>query len=128
MHIQRKARTRMRRDAFALVFFAAASPAALAQQANATFATPVDNAALDAQRGGDGTLVNTVDIDIDLDGTVDGNTAIDNVTGQNLIDGGSFANNAGIATVIQNSGNNVLIQNGMAVSVQFLGATTAAPP
>lgn len=129
MHIQRKARTRLPRAA---VLFALIAPTAFAQQApvdaQATFAHPVGAAALDAQRGGDGTLVNTVDIDIDLDGEVSDNTANNLVSGQNLIDGGSFANNAGIATVIQNSGSNVLIQNGMAVSVQFIDMTSASPP
>jgi hypothetical protein len=60
-------------------------------------------------------------VEADNDGTVSGNVAHDNVTGQNVVDGGSFSNAAGILTVIQNSGNNVLIQNGTAVNVQFGG-------
>lgn len=72
---------------------------------------------LDAMRGGDdtNTTINTVDVD----GRVDGNTASNIVTGTNSISDGSFANSAGISTVIQNSGANVLIQNGMVVNVQF---------
>ena len=129
MHTPAKARTRLHYAVFACLLPIGFAPTVHAQQApQAPFAHPVDPAALDAQRGGDGTLVNTVDIDIDLDGEVGGNTASNLVSGQNLIDGGSFANNAGIATVIQNSGSNVLIQNGMAVSVQFLGSTSATPP
>lgn len=110
--------------------FVLIAPAAFAQQAprTPTFAQPVDPATLADQRGGDGTFDNTVDITVDVNGTVDGNTAIGTIAGNNLIDGGSFANNAGIATVIQNSGANVLIQNGMAVSVQFIDMAGAAPP
>jgi len=76
--------------------------------------------ALDAQslatlRGGDGQLR----IEVDNVGTVEGNTANQVVTGDNRIDGGAFANAAGLTTVIQNSGSNVLIQNGAAVNVRF---------
>src|SRR5690349_21764503 len=48
---------------------------------------------------------------MDVDGNVQDNTAINNVTGRNIITGGSFANASGLSSVIQNSGNNVLIQN-----------------
>lgn len=54
------------------------------------------------------------------DGNVGGNTATGVITGDNTVDGGAFANAAGINTVIQNSGANVLIQNGTAVNVQFV--------
>lgn len=70
--------------------------------------------ALDALRGGDD-VGNTVNID----GTVTGNTADRIVSGTNTIQDGAFANANGISTVIQNSGSNVLIQNGMVVTVQF---------
>ncbi|MBB1472411.1 MULTISPECIES: carbon storage regulator [unclassified Luteimonas] len=60
-------------------------------------------------------------VEVDNAGTVTGNVAHDNVTGQNVVGGGAFGNAAGISTVIQNSGNNVLIQNGTAVNVQFGG-------
>lgn len=82
------------------------------------FAAPVAVDALDALRGGtdnDTTITNVSDVD----GSVDGNTAINAVTGGNLVDGGAFGNAAGLSTVIQNSGNNVLIQNSTVVSVQF---------
>ena len=48
---------------------------------------------------------------MDLDGTVAENAAMNNVTGTNIITGGSFTNAGGLTTTIQNSGNNVLIQN-----------------
>ncbi|MCC8364349.1 hypothetical protein LK996_14845 [Lysobacter sp. A6] len=125
MDTQCNARTCPRRTAAGCAWLLAfAAPIAFAQ--SQSFGTPVDPATLESQRGGDGTIV--VDIDIDLVGQVDDNTASNIVTGQNLIDGGSFANSAGIATVIQNSGSNVLIQNGMAVSVLFVDPGVAAPP
>ena len=53
----------------------------------------------------------------ELDGTLNGNTAVDSVTGSNLISNGAFANASGLSTAIQNSGNNVLIQNSTIVNV-----------
>ncbi len=73
--------------------------------------------ALAALRGGD-----SVDNQVDIHGQVDGNTAQNTISGGNTLGGGAFANASGIATVIQNSGSNVLIQNGMVVNVQFAGA------
>lgn len=86
---------------------------------DAAFGTPaVAGDALDDLRGGtdNKTIVTNVS---DVDGKVDGNTAINAVTGGNLVDGGAFGNATGLSTVIQNSGNNVLIQNSTVVSVQF---------
>ena len=81
--------------------------------------TPIDAAVLERLRGGDG----TVDNDVLIDGTVGGNTADHIVSGANAISDGSFANASGINTVIQNTGSNVLIQNGMVVNVQFVAPT-----
>ena len=54
-----------------------------------------------------------------LDGAVYENTANDLVTGYNMISDGSLTNNAGMNTVIQNSGNNVLIQNAVILNIQM---------
>lgn len=43
-------------------------------------------------------------------------------TGKNIIDGGSFDNLQGIAHVIQNSGNNVIIQDNTTFNIQFVEA------
>lgn len=80
---------------------------------------PVDAGELDQLRGGE----STVDNDVLIDGTVEGNTADHIVSGANVISDGSFANGNGINTVIQNTGSNVLIQNGMVVNVQFVAPT-----
>lgn len=77
---------------------------------------PIDAAALEQLRGGDEDIVEN---DIRVDGEVVGNSADHIISGANLIDGGAFGNAAGVSTVIQNSGSNVLIQNAMIVNVQF---------
>ncbi len=97
------------------------SPTASADEGRtAGIGTPVDVQELDRLRGGE----STVDNDVLMDGTVEGNTADHIVSGSNAISDGAFANANGINTVIQNTGSNVLIQNGMVVNVQF---TAPAP-
>ena len=54
--------------------------------------------------------------DMDLDGVVSGNHASNLMTGQNVVTDGSLSGNAGLATVVQNTGNNVLIQNATIVT------------
>lgn len=81
--------------------------------------SPIDIEQLGGLSGGD----STVDNDVLIDGTVDGNTADGIVSGSNVIGGGAFDNASGIHTVIQNTGSNVLIQNGMVVNVQFVPPT-----
>ena len=94
-------------------------PTAAAEQAEpaaaGAFGAPVADAALSALRGGDG----QVTVAVGNQGTVDGNTASQVVAGDNRIDGGAFAHSAGLTTVIQNSGSNVLIQHGTALNVRF---------
>lgn len=73
---------------------------------------------LSALRGGDGSQTENL---IDVDGSVDDNTAHHITSGTNSIADGAFSNASGINTVIQNSGSNVLIQNAMIVTVSFAG-------
>lgn len=54
-----------------------------------------------------------------LGGTVGNNTAINTVSGNNVIDSGSFANAQGLPMVIQNSGSNVLIQNATVINLRL---------
>ena len=54
-----------------------------------------------------------------ITGAVTGNSATQVVTGTNAISANSFSGASGLPTVIQNTGNNVLIQNGVIVNVQF---------
>jgi hypothetical protein len=51
-------------------------------------------------------------------GTVENNSATNVVTGNNTISA-SFAGATGVPMVIQNTGNNVLIQNATIVNVQL---------
>jgi hypothetical protein len=66
-----------------------------------------------------GTNITTTTNLMTLNGTVSNNTDVDVMSGLNSIGGGSFAGSAGIPMVIQNSGDNVLIQNATIVNVQF---------
>ena len=47
------------------------------------------------------------------------NSAVNVVTGANIVTEGSFSNASGLPMVIQNSGANVLIQNATIINVQF---------
>lgn len=65
--------------------------------------------ALDQQRAGQ-----EVDLHLnlmDVKAQLDDNQAINTVTGSNLIGGGAFGNASGLPVAVQNSGNNVVIQN-----------------
>ena len=93
------------------IVFVLGSPAA-----NADLGTPVSQAALDEQRGGDEEIVNNF---IRITGEVTDNTAEQVVTGANNIGEGSFANASGITSVVQNTGANVLIQSATIVNVKF---------
>ncbi|MGI4720452.1 MAG: hypothetical protein ACRYGO_04380 [Janthinobacterium lividum] len=61
----------------------------------------------------------TIHNEATLGGTVGNNTAINTVSGNNIIDSGSFANAQGLPMVIQNSGSNVLIQNATVINLQL---------
>ena len=54
-----------------------------------------------------------------LNGTMSDTEARDTVSGSNVVSGSAFGNSAGLPTVIQNSGNNVLIQNATIVNVRM---------
>lgn len=73
----------------------------------------LDDQALEARRGG-----TEVVSDMKLNGVVSDNAAYNLVTGGNSISGGAFAGSSGMPMVIQNSGNNVLIQSATIVNVQ----------
>jgi hypothetical protein len=55
--------------------------------------------------------------DQDLNGVVQGNAAINTQSGNNNVSGDAFQDTAGFVTVIQNTGNNVLIQNSTIVNI-----------
>jgi hypothetical protein len=77
---------------------------------------PVTAAQLDAQRGGTDTSPVTINTNM-LNAKLFDNSAIGNVTGNNTITEGAFSGASGLPTVIQNSGNNVIIQNGTVLNL-----------
>lgn len=60
--------------------------------------------------------------DVNQNAALEDNTLTAAETGKNIIDGGSFDNLQGIAHVIQNSGNNVIIQDNTTFNIQFVEA------
>jgi len=81
----------------------------------AGFDDPLAAADLGGLRGGADTLNNTMR----LDGAVTDNTAVNVLSGANAIGSGSFSNASGLATAIQNSGANVLIQNATIINIEM---------
>lgn len=52
-----------------------------------------------------------------LEAVLTDNTATDSVTGNNTIDAGSFSEASGVFSIIQNTGNNVIIQDSTIITV-----------
>jgi hypothetical protein len=73
----------------------------------------VDTATLQKLSGGSDVIQKMM-----LTGTVSNNQSDHLLTGDNALNGGSFNGAAGLNTVIQNTGNGVLIQNATIVNVQ----------
>ena len=69
--------------------------------------------ALSAQRGG-----TEVATESSLQGVVTNNQTVNSTTGGNQIGGGALTGVSGVPVVIQNTGNNVLIQSSTIVNVQ----------
>jgi len=55
--------------------------------------------------------------DQNQDGDVTDNVAIGNTNGDNLINGDAFSDSSGFLSTVQNTGNNVLIQNSTIINV-----------
>lgn len=93
---------------------APASAAAVPARTNPFGASPLDDGALAARRGG--TEVVSV---MRLRGVVANNQVSNATTGNNTMSDGALAGASGLPMVIQNTGNNVLIQNATIVNVQM---------
>ncbi len=72
--------------------------------------------ALASERGGSAFPVNNIN---ELNAQLYDNQAAGNVTGTNSVSGSAFAGISGFATVVQNSGNNVIVQNATILNVQL---------
>ncbi len=88
----------------------------LAEETRGVLRKPVPAKTLADKRGG--AEFKTVTNLNDVRGTVENNSATNVVTGSNTISA-SFAGATGVPMVIQNTGNNVLIQNATIVNVQL---------
>ena len=82
-------------------------------------ATVIEDSQLATARGGADTGSQTTLNQNNTSGTVSGNVASQLTTGSNTISENSFSNSSGIPVVIQNSGNNVLIQNSTILNLQL---------
>lgn len=74
---------------------------------------------LDNARGREGIDITTLN-NMNVRATLSGNQANNNINGYNIIDHGSFMQASGITSVIQNSGNNVIIQDSTVVNVTIV--------
>ena len=71
--------------------------------------------ALAAQRGGQAVTVNVNE----LDGKLHDNSAINTISGNNYLSQDAFSHSSGLPVAIQNSGNNVLIQNSFILNFEM---------
>ncbi len=78
------------------------------------FGKPVPDQVLAHYRGGHEISLNEQNLGAHLFD----NQAYNNVTGDNQVSGHAFAGTSGVPTVIQNSGNNVIIQNATILNVK----------
>ena len=104
----------MFRQACTAIFLAVVATTAMAQ---ATFDTPVPNVQLSTMTGGSD-VTNNLNKQ-QLNGAVSNNQASHTYSGDNSVMGTAFSGSAGLPTVIQNTGNNVLIQNATIVTVRM---------
>ena len=83
-------------------------------------ASVIDEGQLGASRGGaELEPVNQTVNQNNTTGAVTGNVATNLTTGSNNISDSAFSNSAGVPVVIQNTGNNVLIQNSTILNLQL---------
>ncbi len=83
-------------------------------------ATILSDDELNAHRAREHIEVDQITInDQTQDGDVTDNVAIANTNGDNLINGDAFTNSSGFMSTVQNTGNNVLIQNSTIINVSI---------
>lgn len=76
---------------------------------------PIEKHVLDAKRGRQQTVINTMETDARLHD----NRAVDTVSGGNFIGDNAFSASSGLPVAIQNSGNNVIIQNSFILNMDM---------
>lgn len=80
-----------------------------------TFGTPMPDQELDQYRGAQDMTFNLQDTEAELYN----NRALNTISGANALTGQAFSDASGVSTVIQNSGNNVIIQNATIINVKL---------
>ncbi|WP_036552301.1 hypothetical protein [Neptunomonas japonica] len=102
-----------------LVYFYVGSARALPQEVNQFLVNPdavlLDE--LDKVRGRGGIIDITSIVNSNVEAELSNNTANNNFTGFNIIDKGSFSEASGVFSIIQNTGNNVIIQDSTIINV-----------
>ena len=69
-------------------------------------------------RGGEYELENEyLQASSEMYGDVTGNSAYNNTSGDNILDGGALSNSSGVYNIVQNTGSNVLIQNATVINL-----------
>jgi hypothetical protein len=96
---------------------AQASPAG--EQPPPSFGTATPLSRLQVMSGGTATQVTNNVNEQETAGTLTDNTAKGTYSGGNFVGDTAFSSSAGLSTVIQNSGNNVLIQNSTILNVRM---------
>ncbi|GEM79716.1 carbon storage regulator [Vibrio superstes] len=79
----------------------------------------VANEVMEQSRGKQSVELDFTSLASDVDGVSVGNTASNTVSGNNILSSGALSNSSGISSVIQNTGNNVLIQNSTVVNLSI---------
>jgi hypothetical protein len=72
---------------------------------------------LDQVRGLGGVIDITTVVNSSLEANLSDNSAFNNINGANLIDENSFTEASGVFSIIQNTGNNVIIQDSTIINV-----------
>jgi hypothetical protein len=83
---------------------------------------PVSSDVLESLSGGQSMSIDSIDMlinNMNLDADMKDNLLYSATTGMNQVSNGAFANASGISTVVQNSGNQVIINNAFILNVQM---------
>lgn len=86
------------------------------------FGPPVSGETLDSLSGGQSFSIDTIDLvmnNMDLKAEMTGNLLQNATTGINRISDDAFSHAGGISTVVQNSGNQVIINNALILNLQL---------
>ena len=100
--------------ALVLLLPGAASGSGDTQPGAAELGTPLPQEILLERRAGQASLELNVQ---ETTATLNGNQALNNVTGDNYMGGGAFAGANGFPVAVQNSGNNVIVQNAFIINL-----------